>query len=195
MEFAASALTSMASAAGTAGAAVGEAVAGATAAAGSAASSIGSFLPSGSLVSGILSGGASLLQMAQLRRAGDEKARSLEMQAADVPTEIAGENIKANERAGSLKRALLQTIGERDAAAGASGVDLSFGTPAKAREEASDDAERALAISAGTTGSAVGRLNEKAGNLMLMAREARRSSRAEANIAGLTGLARIGARG
>lgn len=198
MEFAASALTSLASAgSGVAAAAapVASAVSTGASAFGGFAGTVSSFLPNASLVAGLLSGGASLLQMAQLTEAGEDKAANLELQAKDVPIDIGAENLKGTERRNSLRKSLLASIGERDAAVAASGVDLTFGTPAIAREQAVDEAERALSIDDAGTGFRVSRLNERATNLRSMARAARRSAADQSLVAGIEGAGRMLRRG
>ncbi|GJE06351.1 hypothetical protein AOPFMNJM_1667 [Methylobacterium jeotgali] len=186
MEFAASALTAMASAAGSVGASgvASAATAGASALT-SASSALAPLTSAGSVVGSILSGSASLLQMSQLRQAGREKELSLNLQAADTVNDIARENLQQQDRSTSLRQALLQTIGERDAAYAASGVDLTFGTPAVAREQSVTQAEQALTMESATATSRVARLNERAGNLRLMARSARRSADTMADLTGL----------
>lgn len=194
MEFAASIMTSMAGAAGSAGATGLSAglTAGASGATALASSGLGG---AASTVGSILSGGASLLQMSALRQAGRQKQQSLAFQAQDTATEIAQENIQGAGRTNSLRQALLDTIGERDAAYAASGVDIGFGTPALARQEASAAAESAIAQDTAGTTARVSRLNARAKNLMLMARQARRSGDDEANIVGLSAAGRLLARG
>jgi hypothetical protein len=179
MEFASSIMTSMAGAMGGGG----------------GAAKAGSDLGGGSIVGSILSGGASLLQMSALRAAGRQKAMDLTFQSQDTATEIAQENIQATGRQNGLRQALLDTIGERDAAYAASGVDIGFGTPALARQEASASAESAIAQDAAGTNARVSRLNAKAQNLLIMARQARRSADAEATTVGLSAVGRLLARG
>lgn len=185
MEIAAGILTSLASGASAAGSMIGSA-------AGAIGSALGggTAIGAGSMVAGILSGSASLLQMAQLREAGAEKASALNLAADDTRTEIGMENVRQMERANTLKSSLLQAIGERDAAYAASGTDLTFGTPAVARDQAATEAERTLAIDDATTSSRIARLNERASSLRLQAAQARRSGNVMADIAGLEGLGR-----
>ena len=127
----------------------------------------------GSTLTSILSGTASLAGMIGAIGAGNEKAAALEAQAADSVTEAGLEEIKGAERRLSLKRSLLQTIGERDVAYAASGVDLSFGTPSLARDEAQKDAERAISMDVDTQAMRQSRLLERAASYRSQSASAR----------------------
>lgn len=193
MEFAIAALGSMASAIGGAvgigGAGAASAGAGALAtgnflgaglgAAGGAASAGGglaSLFSGGSVLSSILAGTATVAGMMGAQQQGEEQSRVLMAQAADARTEQDIERIRGNERRDSLRRSLLQTLGERDVAAAASGVDLSFGTAATARNEAARDAERALVMDQSTEDARIGRLRERENEFTRSARSAKRGS-------------------
>lgn len=196
MEFAASILGSMATAAGGAGATgVGMALGNTAGAISGAAGAVGSAFGGASMVGSILSGSASLLQMSALRRAGREKQQELGLQALDTRTDVAQENIQGAGRTNNLRQALLDTIGERDAAYAASGVDIGFGTPAQARQEASATAESAIAQDAAGVTARVSRLNERATNLSIMARRARASANDQADLVGLKAVGGLIGRG
>lgn len=178
MEFAIGVITSIGNALGIGG---GSASAG-TAAAGAASAGSGLLSATGfaSTVASILSGGATIAGAMAAKRAGKNEAFNAELQARDIDFDIRGEQLQGMERRNSLKRSLLQALGERDVAYAASGVDLSFGTPAIAREEASRDAERTLSIDQATEDFRIARLRERQQNLRLMALEARRGGLAKA---------------
>lgn len=204
MEFAAAALSAIAgtvtsaiglggSTAATAGNFIG---AGLTAAggAGAAGGGLSGLLGTGSLLTSILGGTATVAGMLGAVQAGEEQARSLNAQAMDARTEQDIERIRGAERRDSLRRSLLQTLGERDVAAAASGVDLSFGTPSLAREEAERDAERAFSVDQSTEDFRVARLEERANEFTRSAKSARRAGRLKAFGLGVQGAAAVGRR-
>jgi hypothetical protein len=185
MEFAAAALTSLASAGGTAGA---------TAAA-TSSFSLASLLPSASTAASILSGGATVLSVLNAQRAGDAKAMALEAQADDAIAQSRLETIQSMDRQSSLKKSLALALGQRDVATAASGTDISFGTAAIARREAISDSERALASDQATTDLNVSRLKQRAGNYRIMAEQARAGGLANAASLALEGGAKLLKRG
>lgn len=200
-EFAASALASAAAASGAAAAAATPVVGiagsmavptfGAAAATGGILSSIGGI----STVASILGGTATVASVLAASRAGDEKARALELSADDAETEGMLEINKGSERRAGLRRQLIATLGERDVAAAASGIDLSFGTPAQARKEAVRDAEDALDTDQTNEQIRRARLAERAGSYRRMAVEARSGGLARAASLALEGGARLARRG
>lgn len=208
MEFAASALASFAAAApvaatgtymmgstvvpmiGATGAA-----AGAGAMLGAGAAGLGGLLGSTSTWAGLLSGGATVASVLQARRAGEQEAHKLNLAAGDADLEAKIEQIRGLERRNSLKAKFVEAVGERDVAYAASGVDLTFGTPAIARQEAVRDTERALAIDQDTENLRRSRLLERAGNYRLAAAQAREGGIFKAiglGAAGLGGMLRRG---
>lgn len=198
MEFAAAALTSLAGAgATTAGAgAAGAGILGAEAATLLAPTVAGgSLLAGGSTVFSILSGTATALSVMSTMRAGEAKAQSLELAAGDAETETRLEANKTIERKTSLRKALIETIGERDVAAAASGVDLSFGTPATARREAVTDTERALSLEDSGEEFRRARLLERSASYRRMAAESRSGGLGRAAALAFEGGARLFRRG
>lgn len=201
MEFAAAAMGTVATAISATASTVGSALGiGGTAGAGTAASllaagegmgalSLG--LPSlggaGSLFTSILSGTATVAGMMGAVGAGDEKARTLTAQAMDARTEQDIEGLRGTDRRNSLRQSLLKTLGERDVAAAASGIDLSYGTAALARDEAERDAESALTIDQSTEDFRVGRLKERESEFLRSAASARKAGRIKAYGAGIQG--------
>lgn len=152
-------------------------------------------LSGGSRVASILSGGASALSILMGLGAADEQATALEADAADATGEIATEAIQNLQRRASLKKALQEAIGDIDTATAASGVDLSFGTPAEARQEAYREADRAVSLDNETTTIRTNRLFERARLYRLQARSTRRGSVFEAIAQGGQAAAGIAYRG
>jgi hypothetical protein len=177
-------LTSLAGAGGTA-AVAGTAATGTAAAAGISASSIASILSGASTAFSVLHGiGAS-----------QEEATGYELAARDAVSEQADEHLLGLQRRNALKKDFIQAVGERDIAYAASGVDVSFGTPSVAREEAQRDFARASTIDLSTEQSRVARLQERAELLRLKANSTRRGGLLEAITTGLGGASDIFARG
>jgi hypothetical protein len=180
-EFAAAALTTLATTAGTTAAASGTTAA-ITAGGASVASAAGAVAGTGSIlgsfgtmstVASILAGTATVASVLAAQRAGEEKAAGFEAAASDADTESLIAANEGTERRTSLRRQLLVAVGERDVAAAASGLDLSFGTPAQARREAIEDSERALETDGQNETLRRARLAERAGNYRRMAENAR----------------------
>jgi hypothetical protein len=192
MEFAAAALTSIASSFG--GASAAGAGAGAAASAGAAATA-GSSLFSASTAFSVLSGGATVLSVLNAQRAGEAKAAALNAQADDADTQTQIEQLQSTERQTSLKKSLIAQLGQRDVATAASGVDLSFGTPAIARQQDITDSERALSIDQNTTDGRVARLRERAANYRIQASQASAGGLGQAATLALEGGAKLFKRG
>lgn len=165
-------------AAGSAGAAAGTASTAATA--GTAAASSGGF----SLAT-LLEGGATLLGAFSAIGAGEAQADRMELAARDAEAEIPLETLQGISRRASIKAELADAIGSQDVAYAASGVDLSFGTPAVARREAFREADYALTTDAGTQQVRTSRLAERAQSYRRMGRQARSRGYASALFGGL----------
>lgn len=206
MELAAAALETVATAASTviagAPAALGApaipslfSAAGVASAATAAGSSLMSALGSTSTLSSILSGGATIASVLNAQRAGEDKAFGLNLQADDADLSARVEAVQGLQRRTSLKASLVQAVGDRDVAAAASGIDLSFGTPTIARGEAIRDGERAVADDQETENFRKSRLAEKASNLRIMAGQARAGGLGNAAALALQGGASLLKRG
>jgi hypothetical protein len=208
MEFAASALASFAAAAPVEAASVyamGSTVVpviGATGAAASAGAAIGAggaglagAIGATSQWAGILSGGATVASVLAARRAGELDARMLEFAADDAMLERKIEEIKGIDRRNTIKAKFIETVGERDVAYAASGIDLTFGTPAIARTEAVRDTERALNVDRATEDLRRSRLLERAAVYRYAASQAREGSLFKAAGLALEGGARFLRRG
>lgn len=199
MEFAAAALSTIAGGISSAVGAVGSAASGIGSALGiggtAAGAGSGLFGGFGSTLATILSGTATVAGIMGAQSAGQEQARSLFAQAGDARTEQDIERIRGTERRDSLRRSLLATLGERDAAAAASGIDLSFGTAAMARQEAERDAESALTMDQGTQDLRIARLQERENEFIRAGRAAKRAGTIKAVGLGLKGAASLAGRG
>jgi len=160
-----------------------------------AATSFGSSIGVGSILSGILTGGASIAGVLGAQQSAAEKANAYNLAAEDQLAEIPMEQLKGTERRTSMRAAMLQALGERDVGFAASGADISFGTPTLARDEAQQEGERAFTIDLGTEQTRVARLKERATNLRLQAGEAKRTGFLQALGLGATTLAQFGRRG
>ena len=163
----------------------------AAAAGGTLASAIGAT----STVASILAGGATVLSVLSTQRAAEQKAQSLELKASDAETGVGLETAQGLERRNSLKAALVQAVGDRDVAAAASGVDLSFGTPVVARNQAITDGERALSVDQSTEDFRKSRLLESAASYRAMASQARSGGLGAAAALALDGGAKLLRRG
>ena len=171
MEFAAAAFSAIGGAVSTVATGV-KTVAGAIGLGGSGGGLLGA-VGGASTVASILSGGATIASALAAQRAGSQAAMSSEFAARDAEVEGQQEAIAGMERRNSLRRALIDQIAEQDTAYAASGVDLSFGTPATARDQASEAAERALTLDQSTEDIRRARLGQKAANLRVLARQQR----------------------
>jgi hypothetical protein len=168
MEFAAAALTSLASGIGEAGAAAGSALSGAGAAVGGASGAIGG----ASTFASILQGGAGLLGAMAAVRSGNAQSDALKQSALDAEQDRTAAGIDATNQQTGLRRALIQSLGERDVAYAASGVDTSFGTPAVARQQAEADTSNALTQNQDEAAARAARLTARAASYRQAAGEA-----------------------
>ena len=149
VELAAGAMASLFSGATAAAGAAGTAVAGVGSALAPAAGA-------GSLFAGILQGGAGVTSAYAATRAAGEQSAALENQAFQTQVQAQGVGVSGDLQANSLKKGLLDTLGQRDVAYAASGVDLSFGTPQIARTQAVTDAGNAPPAQPGRYGHETG---------------------------------------
>lgn len=183
MEVAASIMSSLAATFSTAAPA-----AATTAAATSTVASAGSTLWS------ILQGTATALSVVGGLRSAQAQADAREAQAADAKLEASMEGTRGAERRTAIKQRLVEDLGARDVAYAASGVDLSFGTPAKAREGAISDANAALSTDADTEQIRRNRLLTRGAMYSAMADDARASGTLKAVAGGISMLADVSRR-
>ena len=178
MEVAATLMTSLASTFGGAAAPAAATTATATASAGSSLWSI-------------LQGTATALSVVGGLRAAQAQADARNAQAEDAKLEAAMEGTRGIERRTAIRQRMVEDLGARDVAYAASGVDLSFGTPAKAREGAVADANAALSTDADTETIRRNRLLSRAAQYRMMADDASAAGTLKAITGGVSMLADV----
>jgi hypothetical protein len=169
MEFAAAALSSLADAGTAAAGAVSSAASGIGGAVSSATSAFGG---AGSFFSGILQGVGGITSAMAATRAAQAKADAYQNQAADAERDANQQQIAATGRQTGLRKDLLATLGQRDVAYAASGLDLSFGTPVQARDQAIVDSSNAIAGDQATADTNQAMLRQRAAQYRKMAGQA-----------------------
>lgn len=167
----------------------GAAAAGTAAPAAAAATTATSAAAGGLSISTILQGGATVLGLVSAISAGQAERDQMEMMAADAEAEQPLEMLKGIDRRRGLKLSAIDAIGEMDTAYAASGVDLSFGTAAQARQDAFRELDLGLTSDAGTTMTRLSRLTERAANYRSMGKRAMRAG----IVSGLAGALSSGA--
>jgi len=177
MELAATLMTSLASTFST----VAPAAATTATTAATATASAGSSLWS------ILQGTATALSVVGGLRSAQAQADARNAQAEDAKLEAAMEGTRGIER-------MVEDLGARDVAYAASNVDLSFGTPAKAREGAVADANAALSTDAETETIRRNRLLSRAAQYRMMADDASAAGTLKAITGGMSMLADVSRR-
>ncbi len=171
----------------------GGAAAGAGAAATGAAvgTGVGGAAASGLTLAKLLSGGATVFSMISSLNAGEADAEAAELAAVDAEREKPLETLQGINRRAGIKQKMMEQIGEMDVANAASGVDLSFGTPTAARQDAFRNADLELASDVGTEQTRVARLDERAANYRKRAKRARSAAALDAIGTGLTGFSNL----
>lgn len=164
-------------------------------AAGATAGAAGGAAASGISLASILSGTATVLGVVSAIGAGNAEADALKAQAADADREQNLETLQGIQRRASIKRAMADAVGAQDVAYAASGVDLSFGTAAAARQDTYREADLALTMDNGTEQTRVARLAERAANYRSAAKRARAAGFVNGLIGGAKGAASILERG
>ena len=182
-----------ATAAGATAMAAGDFVGAGVSAASAAAGGGGLF--GGSFLASVLQGGVGAMSAMAAIREGDAKAAALQGQAADAELESGQQKLRGLQRTDELRRQLLEQQGEREVAWGASGVDSSFGTPAQARMEAADAANRAIDIEGSNAALMSDAYARRAAGYRRQAREARSGGLFKAIGAGLESAIGIARRG
>jgi hypothetical protein len=148
-----------------------------------ATTSFGSFLSSAlttssTLLTGLQGVGA-LLAIGAKNRAGSEKKDAYFQQAGEAELDAQAEGVAGLQRQTQIRKQLLDTMAERDLQAAGGGLDLGFGTPALAREEAQGDAERALQLDKLETEGKQARIRDRSAALIRAGRYARRGAMIE----------------
>lgn len=167
---------------------------GSAAAAGTAAAGTAAAAGSGISLATILQGTATVLGVVSAISAGNAEADALNAQAIDAEREQEIETLSGIERRSSIKAALADAVGAQDVAYAASGVDLSFGTAARARTEAYREADLSLTSAASTEQTRNSRLMERAANYRASAKRAKRAGLIQGLTGGLQGFASISQR-
>lgn len=159
-----------------------------TGAAAAGAGAAGAAATGGLTFSSILQGTAGLLGAFSAISAGNAEGEALDLAADDAAREVPLETLQGINRRTSIKKAMMEQLGDQDVANAASSVDLSFGTPLQARREAFREADLGIAIEVGTEQTRVARLREREANYR------KRASKARAGgwIGGITGLFDVG---
>lgn len=148
----------------------------------------------GSSLWSILQGTATALSVVGGLRAAQMQGDARDAQAADAAQEAAMEGTRGIERRTAIKQRLIQDLGARDVAYAASGVDLSFGTPATARQEAVADANAALSTDTETENIRRNRLLSRSAQFRMMADDARGAGTLKAITGGISMLADVSRR-
>lgn len=117
---------------------------------------------SGISLSTILQGGFTALSAASSIMAGAAEADRLQAEAVDAEAAVPLVNLQGINRRASIKAAMADAIASQNTAYAASGVDLSFGTPARARADAYREADLGLTTDAATQDLRTMRLNQRA---------------------------------
>ena len=151
-------------------------------------------LTSAGVLSTVLQGTATVLGIVSAVNAGNADAFALEQQAADADMEQSIETLRGIERSTQTRKALLEATGAIDAAYAASGIDLSVGTVAQARNEAFREADFAQATAANTEITRTSRLAERAASYRSAAKRARRAGVYEGLMRGAQGFASMAGR-
>jgi len=145
----------------------------------------------GSSLWSILQGTATALSVVGGLRAAQAQADARNAQAEDAKLEAAMEGTRGIERRTAIRQRMVEDLGARDVAYAASNVDLSFGTPAKAREGAVADANAALSTDADTETIRRNRLLSRAAQYRMMADDASAAGTLKAITGGVSMLADV----
>lgn len=146
---------------------------GGAAAAGTAAAGTAAAAGSGFSLAGILQGVATVGGLVASIGAGQEDAMQKELAASDAEQEQQLEVLQGIDRRRSIRLAMRDTVGAIGSAYAASGVDLSFGSAAKARQDAYREADLGLISDTSTETGRVARLSERAANYRSSAKRAK----------------------
>ncbi|MDP9560502.1 UNVERIFIED_ORG: hypothetical protein J2740_001691 [Rhizobium nepotum] len=138
-------------------------------------------------LSSLLQGTATVLGMVQSINAGKADADAANAAADDAAREVPLETLQGINRRTMLKKEMMDSIGQQDVAYAASGVDLSFGTPLQARNDAFRQADLGLTSDVGTEQTRIGRLQERQVEYRKRASRARQSGLFNAAVIGLKG--------
>ncbi len=143
----------------------------------------------GSTLMSILQGTATALSVVGGLRSAQMQADARAAQAEDAKLEASMEGTRGIERRTAIRQRMVEDLGARDVAYAASGLDLAFGTPSTARNQAVSDANSALSTDAETENIRRNRLLSRAAQYTMMADEARASGQIKAITGGVSMLA------
>ncbi len=158
------------------------------------AGGIGGAVSTVSTIGTILEGGATVLGLVSSIAAGSAEREQMELAAIDAEREQPLEILQNIERRTSLKAAAADAVGDIDTAYAASGVDLSFGSARKARQDVFRETDVGITSDAGTTMSRLSRLQERAANYRRMGKRAMRAGVLGGLAGAATGFSRIAGR-
>jgi hypothetical protein len=167
---------------------------GTAAAAGTAAGATAGAAAGGISLASLLQGTATVFGMVSALNAGKADEEALNLAADDAEREKPLETLQGINRKAGIKQKMMEQVGEQDVAYAASGVDLSFGTPTAARQEAFRNADLELTSSVGTEQTRIARLDERASNYRKRAKRARTAAGIDALGIGLKGASSIAER-
>ncbi|OCC01843.1 hypothetical protein BA190_26895 [Labrys sp. WJW] len=145
-----------------------------------AAATTASTFSLGSLFTTMLSGGATAISAMAAMNAGKQQAAAYNLEASQAMADNAQESVEGRVRRDSMRKDLIKQLGEQDVAYAASGLDLSFGSPLQARDDAKADAARALSTDLDNETVTRNRLTQRAQALRAMARDAKSAGRMKA---------------
>ncbi len=167
----------------------------ATGAAATGAAATGAAAAGGISFASILQGATSILGITNAISAGNRQADQLTLAATDAQREIPTTMLQGISQRTAIKKQLGDALGAQDVAYGASGTDLSFGTPAQARKDAFREADNAMTTQVGTEQTTIARLDERRKNYLQLAGKARQSGLFDAALIGVKGLTSFAQRG
>lgn len=159
-----------------------------------AATTVATTASAGSSLMSILQGTATALSVVGGLRSAQAQAEARNAQAEDAKLEAAMEGTRGVERRTAITRRLVEDLGARDVAYAASNVDLSFGTPAKAREGAIADANAAISTDVETENIRRNRLLSRSAQYRMMAEDASAAGTLRAITGGISMLADVSRR-
>lgn len=163
----------------------------ATGGTGAAATGTVAAASTGLSISSILQGVATVGGIVATIAAGNAESAALKAQARDAEAEKGFETLQSVDRKRSLLAAAQDAVGESDVAYAGSGVDLSFGSAAQARQNTYREADLGLETDSATTALRIDRLTERARNFRKMAKRTKLASYLSAGVKGISGIASL----
>jgi hypothetical protein len=146
---------------------------GGAAAAGTAGAAAGA-ASTGLSIASVLQGVATVGGLVAAIASGNAESTAAKLQAQDAEQQKTFETVQAVDRHRNLLAAAQDATGQIDAAYAGSGVDLSFGSAAKARERVYRQTDMGTTTDNATTDMRLARLTEQAANFRASAKAAKR---------------------